>query len=112
MLGLILIYWIGKSFYKLAEQYGKSEWGYAILGVIVFYAGQILLGILALAFMGFEEALDGSADMALNLFGIVVGGLVCWGFYTFLSNRWKNAPAKTTYDPINDDILDSEFLEP
>jgi len=110
MLGLILIYWIGKQFYKLAEQYGKSEWGYAILGVIVYYAGQIALGLLAVITMGLDETgLEGSASIGLNIFGVLVGGVVCWGFYAFLSNRWSKLPPP---NPANEDILDSDFLEP
>ena len=50
MLGLILLFWIGKYFYKLAEKYNKSEWGFAILGIVVYYAGifmsSIIIGIL------------------------------------------------------------------
>ena len=35
MLGLVLLYWIGKYFYKLAEEYDKSKWGFAILGLVL-----------------------------------------------------------------------------
>ena len=35
MLGIVLWYFIGKSFADLADDYGKSRWGYGILGVVV-----------------------------------------------------------------------------
>jgi hypothetical protein len=34
MLGLILIYFVGKAFYDLAGLHGKSQWGFAILGIV------------------------------------------------------------------------------
>ena len=46
MLGFILLYWIGKYFYKLAEKYQKSEWGYALLGIGSYYGGILLAGFL------------------------------------------------------------------
>ena len=51
MLGLVLLYWIGKYYYKLAEVYNKSQWGFAILGIVVYYAGIVVfafaVGIIA-----------------------------------------------------------------
>ena len=46
MLGLLLLYWIGKYFYKLAEAYDKSKWGFTILGIVVYYAGIVVLGLI------------------------------------------------------------------
>ena len=40
MLGLLLIYWIGKKYYELATEHNRSPWGYAILGVFVYYFSQ------------------------------------------------------------------------
>jgi hypothetical protein len=37
MLGILLFYFIGKSFYKLAEIYDKSKWTFAVLGVATFF---------------------------------------------------------------------------
>ena len=46
MLGFVLLYWIGKYFYELAEVYNKSQWRYAILGIVVYYGGIGLFGII------------------------------------------------------------------
>ena len=35
MLGLLLIYFIGKYFYDLAAEFEKNKWLYAILGVVM-----------------------------------------------------------------------------
>ncbi len=44
MLGLFLLYFIGKIFYQLAEAHNKNKWVFAILGVIAYYAGTFLGG--------------------------------------------------------------------
>ncbi len=51
----LLIYFIGKYFYKLSEEYNQNKWLYAILGIVVYYAAGICLGfVLALADLVFE----------------------------------------------------------
>lgn len=109
MLGLVLIYWIGKTYYALAGKHGKNEWGYAILGVVVYYGGQIALGLFALMMTGLEGFdSEGGADIILNLAGAAVGGLICWMFYEYLKKKWnKPPPPKQGYD----DVLDSDFLD-
>ena len=37
MLEIILVITVGKYFYRLADKYKKSKWGYAILGLVVCY---------------------------------------------------------------------------
>jgi len=46
MLGILLLYWIGKYYYKLAEAHDKSKWGYAILGIVMYYASVVVSGLL------------------------------------------------------------------
>lgn len=45
MLGILLLFFIGKYFYKLAEKFKKSQWGYTILGVVTYYGGTIIFGL-------------------------------------------------------------------
>jgi hypothetical protein len=96
MLGILLLYWIGKYFYKLAETYDKSKWGFTILGVVVYYAGIVVLGlllgiVLEIFSPGYFEEMN---DMALNLMALPLGLLSCYGFYKYLENTWKkNAPS-------------------
>lgn len=47
MLGLLVIYFIGRYYFKLAEEYNRSKSGYAILGVISYYGGTFLFGAIA-----------------------------------------------------------------
>ena len=44
---LIFIIIAGKYFMQLAEQYGKSKWGYAALGIISYYGGAFYVANLA-----------------------------------------------------------------
>jgi len=43
MLGLLLIYFIGKYFYDLAILHEKSKWGWAVIGVVSYYAEGFIL---------------------------------------------------------------------
>jgi uncharacterized membrane protein (DUF485 family) len=91
MLGLVLLYWIGKRFYKLAEEYNKSEWGYAILGVVVYYGGIVFVSFI----VGFVGAIvspgftDNMNDVLFGLLMIPFGILSCYGLYKYLENNWK-----------------------
>jgi hypothetical protein len=33
MLGLLLIFFVGQSYYKLADEFGEKKWPFAILGI-------------------------------------------------------------------------------
>ena len=46
MLGLLLLYFVGKYFYNLAKEYNKSNWGFAILGIVVYYGGIIIFSFI------------------------------------------------------------------
>ncbi len=102
MLGLVLIYWIGKYFYVLAEKYNQNKWLYAILGVVIYYLGQIIFGVILAIFNEFLEFNINLDDVVINLLGIPIGGLACYGFYKILENNWK----KIQLQPIEniDDI--------
>ena len=99
MLGVILLYWIGKYFYKLAEEYNRSKWGFAILGIVVYYAGIIILGFLMGVIMefvssGFFDTID---DVVLNLISLPLGILSCYLLYKYLEKTWKkNDPTKNS----------------
>ncbi|MEM9024536.1 MAG: hypothetical protein AAGB22_12390 [Bacteroidota bacterium] len=81
---LFLLYFIGRAFYKLAEKHGKHRWGYAILGVISYYAGAAIFGfILALLIdLGLVSwQLYDMDELALSLLALPAGLLTCWGAY-------------------------------
>lgn len=107
MLGLVLIYFIGRAFYQLAEAYGKHQWGHAILGVVSYYGGTIIAGIVMFVIYDLSSlgSIDEMNEMALNLMAVPFGLLACWGVYKLLERRWDRAVANS-----NDDILDDGLL--
>jgi len=107
MLGLFLIYFIGKSFYQLAHDYDKSRWGFAILGIVSYYAGTFIGGMI-LAIIGLianSNFVETMPHIVLSLIAVPFGLLFCWGFYKILENQWDK-PSKS----INNDSLDSNIL--
>jgi membrane protein DedA with SNARE-associated domain len=95
MLGLILLYWIGKYFYKLAEEYDKSKWGFAILGIVVYYVGTFLFAIILI--FGAEIFSPGYFDdvneKLIDFICLPFGLLSCYLLYCYLKKTWeKNKP--------------------
>ena len=102
MLGILLIYFIGKQFYALAEKYKQNKWLYAILSIVVFYGAGLVFGVILGVFdVLFEWEIDWDANYGINLLGIPVGLLACWGFYYLLKTRWEKS-VKVVRDEIQD----------
>lgn len=97
ILGLIVIYFIGKKFYQLAEEYDKSQWGFAILGVVSYYVGQLiggfLIGIISLVINWNIDDID---DIVISLMALPIGILTCYGLYVLLEKNWKKKKALET----------------
>lgn len=107
MIGLILLFFVGKAFYVLAENHGKAKLPFAVLGVASYYAGLFLGGmIIAICY---EVLMDGSIDdindMLLGLLGLPFGVLTCWGLYTILKRSWSR---KETFS-APEEILDANL---
>lgn len=108
MLGLLLIYFIGKTFYTLAGNYDKNQWAFAILGVITYYTGTfiggICIGLYYEVYLStpFEEL----GNFKLGLITLPIGLLFCWGLYIVLKKKWS----KKTIEGDNG-MLDNEFLK-
>ena len=107
MLGLVLLYFAGKAFYELAGNHGRSKWGFAILGVLSYYGGLFIGGIvIALVFeLGFSQSVDDVNELLLSVMAIPVGVLTCWGLYKGLEARWK----KSDKPFIGEGILDADL---
>lgn len=94
MLGLFFLYFIGKSFFTLAEYHQKSTWGFAVAGVISYYASIFIGGIILGLLLGMlaPQFLEETSDTGLGFMCLPFGFLGCWGFYKFLENRWVSNP--------------------
>ena len=104
MIGLFLIYWIGKSFYELAHEHDKSRWGFAILGVIGYYAGIIIAEVVFVLLS--EEGIVGNINRyALGILSLPVGLLTCWLLYRFLKSQWSKQTQSPDADVIDRDLL-------
>lgn len=95
MLGLILLYWIGKYFYKLAEKYDKSKWGFAILGIAVYYGGIIFFSVITgiILELTAPDTLENINETLLGLLMLPFGILSCYILYKQLEKNWdRNKP--------------------
>ncbi|WP_159948246.1 hypothetical protein [Polaribacter septentrionalilitoris] len=104
MLGILLLFFIGKYFYKLAEKFKKSQWGYAILGVVTYYGGTIIFGlafgiISEVISPGYIETVN---ETMLGIAGLPFGVLATYILYKYLAKTWKNnlEQAKVSIDDI------------
>lgn len=91
MLGLVLIYFVGKTFYELAQNHEKNRWLFAILGVLSYYAGSFLV---ALGIVLYRELMPGGflsavPDLAIDFIAMPFGLLSTWLFYYLLNRSWS-----------------------
>ena len=109
MIGLILLYFVGKAFYDLAGLHNKNEWLYAVLGVGSYYAGIIVGGFLtAIGYELYGESIDEVNETLLGILALPIGVLACWGFYRNLKSRWEKS--KTFSGPTGD-VLDAHLID-
>lgn len=107
MIGLIFIYIIGKQFYRLAEKYEKNNWGFAILGIVTYYAGTYIVAIAfyLLAYILESEAMSDLPALAIRLLVVPFGLLACWILYQNLEHSWRIAKTKPKSDSIDDELI-------
>jgi hypothetical protein len=94
MLGLLLIYFIGKYFYTLADTHGKNKWVFAILGIATYYLGTFVGGLvigIGLELWG-EGTVDDMSSLMLGLIALPFGLAACTGMYFILKMSWKETP--------------------
>ncbi|NNK81660.1 MAG: hypothetical protein HKO92_00925 [Flavobacteriaceae bacterium] len=102
MLGLLLIFFIGKYFYELAQDYYKHRWLYAILGIVTYYASGAIFGVILSVFdFILELNINWDDSFGVNLLGIPIGLAGCYIFYIMLKNRWEKEDLKSK-DEIDD----------
>lgn len=98
MIGLVLIYFMGKAFYDLAAEYDRSMWGFAILGVVTYYFGTFIGGIvLVIAFeLWSTTPIESLSEFTIGVMALPFGLLACAGLYFLLKRIWSKKP---TFDP-------------
>jgi hypothetical protein len=105
MLGLLLIYFLGKWFYNLADKHGKNKWLFAIIGVVTYYGGVIAGGFLIGVFAVFFEwdAIFDLPEVLLGLIALPLGLAAAWGLHTILRKNWEKVVV------VDDSLLDDQL---
>ena len=102
MLGILLIFFIGKYFYELAQDYYKHRWLYAILGIITYYVGT-MVGAFCVAIGSdlFGWDINFEDTWTLTLIAIPFGLLFTVVLYFLLRRNWKSSVVE-----VKDEIED------
>lgn len=111
MLGILFIYFVGKYFYDLAISHDKNKWLFAILGVVSYYLGTLIGGIL----LGFLSVLlsieiDWDNNVLMSVIGLPFGFGTTYLFYHLIKKKWSSeVKIEESIDDIgknNDQSLD------
>lgn len=91
MLGLVLLYWIGKYYYKLAEKYNRSRWGFAILGIATYYFGIIFFGLIIAVILEILAPVffENLSELAFSLLSLPLGIFSTYSLYKLIEKRWE-----------------------
>jgi hypothetical protein len=100
MLSLIFILFVARAFYFMAEHYRKNKWGYAVVGVISFYAGALSVTLI-LDSAGFDD------QLLAAVVGSAVGIVTCRLTYVYLRKEWRQSMGviKNTGTPLDSDLM-------
>jgi hypothetical protein len=102
MIGIILIYFLGKAFYELAQTSDKNKWLFAVLGVLAYYLGTFLGGIILVLIeplTGFNA--ETANEFLIGFLALPFGLLTAYAFYRLLKYHWTKQPIAT-----NEELLD------
>ena len=93
MLDIIFAIIIGSAYYRLADQYGKSNWGYGILGGVLYFVATFVYGIIygIVIVLNNPNVTDANSinTITLKTTAIVVGIVVPIIVYFILDRNWK-----------------------
>lgn len=107
MLGLLLLYFIGRAFFDLAKKHNKNKWLFAILGIATYYASGFVFGFV---FAIYQELTGGTPiemmdDFQLMLLAIPLGLLGTAGLYFLLRGVWRKKTAAVTAEILDEELL-------
>jgi MFS family permease len=90
MLGILLLFFIGKYYYELAQDYYKHRWLYGALGIATYYAGTAIGGfVLGVANELFDLGVNWDNMFGLSLIALPFGVLLATIVYFLLKRNWK-----------------------
>lgn len=102
MIGILFLYFIGKYFYKLADEFNKNKWLIAILGIVVYYVGTFIGGALLGIMDGLMDiGFDWDNNLALGLIALPFGIAAAYLFHFLLRKQWEKS-----FVVIEDEIQD------
>lgn len=80
---IAFVYWIWRTFSRLAEKFHKQKWMYGLLGIFTFFFGANVIAVILEIFI---------ADYILSgILRLPIGLLSCWGLYKYLQKSWTKA---------------------
>lgn len=92
MLGILLIYFIGKRFYDLSDEYNQNKWMYAVLGVIIYYVGAMVAGgILGVLIVMTDIEIDIENSLLMSAIALPFGIGAVYLFYVLLKKKWEKS---------------------
>lgn len=104
MLGLLLLYWIGKKYSALAKQYARKPVGPVIGGIVVYYLF-FFVSVSIFDAINANKNYDLSMNLLATLVSMPVGLLATWGLYKYLEKKWSNVPFE------ENDLLDEDLIQ-
>ena len=103
MLGVLLLFFIGRYFYNLAHKYQKNGWLYGFVGIVTYYAGGfaiVLFYVIVVEF--FQWNIYGSDnEIYMSLLALPFGILSCYLLYHQLERQFQgknHSPKANTLD--------------
>ena len=104
MLGLLLLYWIGKKYSTLAKKYGRKPVGPVIGGIVTYYIF-IFMGQVIFDMVNASKTPTSSMNLVGTLVSMPFGLLASWGLYKILEKKWAKIPFE------NNDLLDENLIQ-
>jgi len=101
MLGLLLIFFIGKYYYELAQDYYKHRWLYGIFGIAIYYVGTAIGGVvLGIAIELFDLNFNLDNTFGISIIALVFGVATAFIIYFLIKRQWNKPAIKIDKDEI------------
>ena len=92
MIGLLLLFVIGRFFYSLAKEHKKNLWLFTILGIVSYYIGAIILLAILIIIIELNSpgwTLENENNIMFTLLEVPLGLASSALFYQLLKKQWK-----------------------